>query len=87
MSLSPAAGVWNVILVFVAAVDLAAGSGKLAGAIVGGMIVSAALASLAARFTEAVVEALPLVTGFAGTVCAVFYWMLRVKVWLDQHLP
>lgn len=40
---------------------------------------------MAARLTGAVVEALPAVSAFAGKIAAVLYWMIRIKIWLDQH--
>lgn len=84
---TPLAIVWNTILIILAAGDLIYGSGKVAAAIIGGMLVGGVLAVLAGRLTNAIAETLPWASAASGTIFTVIYWMLRVKIWLDQHMP
>lgn len=81
--MNPIAGIWNAVLVTVAVLDLSYGSGKLAAAIIGSMMVTAVLAGLASSLAEGIVEALPFLTGSVGTIGLVIYWILRVDVWLS----
>lgn len=76
------AGIWNVMLIGGAIVSAFAGWYGLSATILGSMLVTATLTTIAGKMSESIVEALPFLSAFAGSIATVIYWFLKVETWL-----